>query len=67
MNLTDEEYAALNLVTTEASWFEVCAMVKERRGGEYPNDWYLRVIASGLLVKITARFGGSDAIGMVRK
>lgn len=46
-DLTVDELAALEAATTEAEWNAVCDCVKAARGGEYPADWYEKVLTKG--------------------
>lgn len=47
-DLTEEEFAEIQSCESEAVWFDICRRVKEARGGQYPNDWFPRVVNSGL-------------------
>jgi hypothetical protein len=62
MNLTEAEYAALESAATLADYARTCDAVKAARGGEYPDDWYTRVLASGLATRKAAQFNVSDKI-----
>ena len=55
--LTDGEMAMIEAVHTEDEWNNVCKVVKKVRGGQYPEDWFMRIIVSGIAARITARFG----------
>ena len=48
MLLTTEEFNALKAAKSEKEWNGVCDKVKAARGGEYPADWFPRVILTGL-------------------
>lgn len=61
-NLTDQEMELLESVTTEQGWNDACDAVKRARGGIYPQDWYHRVIATGMIARVAARFGRDDKI-----
>ena len=54
--LTDAEMAAIEAVTTEEGWNDVCQTIKRTHGGGYPYDWFERVNKSGLMARIFARF-----------
>ncbi len=49
MKITDTELQGLKDARTENEWNAQCHLIKARRGGEYPSDWYQQVIQSGLL------------------
>ena len=58
-NLTEEEFKRLNDCKTEDEWGEACLAVTAARGGKYPSDWLVRMLRSGLMKEIFARFGQS--------
>lgn len=55
-NLTIEESDDLHNATSEAEWNAVCDRVKDARDGRYPEDWYARVVLSGLGQRKAAQF-----------
>ena len=55
-NLTDTEIQKLKNTTSEAEWNAVCDEIKAARNGEYPQDWYRRIVMSGLMTMITSRY-----------
>ena len=56
MNLTEQELQKLQSATSGEHWNQLCEEVKAARDGEYPPDWYARVILSGLMARVTAGF-----------
>lgn len=66
MNITDEELKMLEKCQSEDDWNDACTEVKRPRNGQYPSDWYPKVLASGLMQRVAARFGGSDQIKIIR-
>ena len=54
--LTDTEMHKLENASTEAAWNRACDDVKRARGGAYPGDWFLRVVASGLIARKSEEF-----------
>lgn len=52
MNLTDKEIEKLRATKSELEWDIICDEIKCLRNEDYPVDWFLRVIASGLMAKI---------------
>lgn len=65
MKLTDSEFESLNGAASEAEWTEAIRLVKLSRGGEYPSDWYARILAPGIPTMVAARFGASARIHIV--
>ncbi len=55
--LTTEETAQLNAASTEDEWNDVCDAVKKARDGDYPPDWYAKVIVGGVMADFTQRAG----------
>jgi len=62
--LTDANMKALEAVTTEAGWSQLCLDIKKEHGG-YPSDWFARVNQSGLMARVAARFGKDAEIHLV--
>ena len=48
-NLTGEERETLLGSNNEAEWNATCDKIKAARDGQYPPDWYVEVIATGML------------------
>lgn len=66
--LSDEDLLMLENVQTEEAWTAACRQIKGRREGQYPEypiDWYEKVIASGLLGRVAARWGDDGEIRIV--
>ena len=61
-NLTDEEIASLEACSSESQWNATCAEIKKVRGGKFPPDWYVKMLASGKMHSIVSKFGGDDRI-----
>jgi Flp pilus assembly protein TadB len=49
--LTAEEMVALESTESEEEWNAVCDAVKGARYGQYPYDWYDKVLRSGLAAR----------------
>lgn len=47
-NLTDAEMEKLEACKTEAEWDATCDEIKRARGGDYPPDWFAKVVLAGL-------------------
>lgn len=52
MNITESELSELKACQSDQQWNDVCDKVKRARGGQYPPDWYPKVILSGLLAQV---------------
>lgn len=55
-NLTDTNMKTLNACQCDEDWNTAVENIKKEHGG-YPSDWYARMLATGLMDKITGRFG----------
>lgn len=60
MNLTQEELGNLEGCYSEKKWDATCDEIKAARDNAYPPDWWQVVKLSGMMARITARWG-SDA------
>lgn len=49
--ITPEELQELELTTNADEWNAACDKIKAARGGQYPPDWYAKVLASGLMAE----------------
>lgn len=63
--LSDEDLLMLENIQTEEAWTAACRQIKGQVGGQYPVDWYEKVIASGLLSRVAARWGDDGEIRIV--
>lgn len=52
MRLTDDEYKRLSECQSAEDWNAAVDAVKATRGGEYPTDWFARVIRDGLIRRL---------------
>lgn len=50
-NLTEQELTKLKATKNETEWTTICDKVKATRNGQYPQDWFVKVLASGLAYK----------------
>lgn len=48
MNITQEELNKLASTKSEAEWNLVCDQIKLARGGQYPPDWWAKVMMTGM-------------------
>ncbi len=56
MNLTEAELMTLIVCTTVDGWNAACDAIKAARNGQYPPDWYERVMLSGVSAAAQRRF-----------
>jgi hypothetical protein len=61
-SLTEEELQSLKDSKTEDEWSALCQAVKKARGGQYPLDWFAKVIQSGLSSQKSQSFGYESPI-----
>jgi hypothetical protein len=47
--LTNNELQKLKDATSVSAWNQACDDIKEIRLGNYPSDWFQKVIQSGLI------------------
>ena len=64
MNLTQEELGVLKSCNSEKDWNAACDEIKRTRDGAYPPDWWAKVKLSGMMARISARWGSDDRIHM---
>jgi len=51
-NLTTREELKLLDTNSESDWNRVCDEIKRARNGQYPPDWYQKVILSGMAAMV---------------
>lgn len=52
MNITEAEIDKLKASKNEQAWNAVCDEIKKARAGQYPPDWWAKVMQSGLAANI---------------
>lgn len=52
-NITIEELTSLQACQNSQDWNEACSLIKKARNGNYPKDWWLKVVQSGMMTRIT--------------
>jgi len=62
MNLTDTELTQPKATTCEHEWNNQCDAIKRVRNGEYPPDWFQRMMLSGLMSRIMASWGAEKSL-----
>lgn len=60
LHLTDDEIEMLKACTSANEWYQACLTIKKERNGRYPQDWHHRIVESGLMNSIVAKFSQSD-------
>jgi hypothetical protein len=48
MNLTEQEMRWLKESKSESEWNDACDVIKLVRKGEYPPDWFVKVLLAGV-------------------
>lgn len=51
-DLTDAEMFRLLGTRSETEWNQVCDAIKQARDGQYPPDWWSRMMLSGVAEEI---------------
>lgn len=60
-NLTPQEEARLDASRSMKEWDEACDDIKAARNDQYPEDWWARVMLTGLARRAEARWALSSA------
>lgn len=50
--LTDKEFEELTACKNEQEWNAACDRVKAARHGQYPFDWWPRMMVSGVMRRV---------------
>lgn len=61
--MTESDFRLLYSVQSLKQWYSACKTIKQRHGGEYPNDWYQAVNESGLMGVIMNRVNRAKTKG----
>ena len=56
MKMTDEQIQKLLNTKSEIEWNAVCDEIKQANDGNYPNDWYARVMLGGVAYQAQANW-----------
>ena len=56
VGLTDVELRQLTETRSEREWNACCDGIKSARAGRYPHDWFVTVLASGLMSRISGNW-----------
>ena len=62
MNITDEQLKSLEDCQSAHDWREACNAITAASESKvaYPDDWWEKVVESGLMDRVTARWGASS-------
>ena len=60
-NITEEELQRLRDSKNENDWNDACDAIKKARNGRYPDDWWAKVMTSGLADQVAKNWGQPDA------
>jgi len=62
MNITKEQLKSLEDCQSASDWRAACDAIKDASQSKvaYPDDWFEKVMASGLADRVTARWGASS-------
>lgn len=61
-NMSEKEVDLMRNSGSEQEWEKNCDIVKANHGGQYPEDWYARIVLSRAMRDTTAKWGGTDQI-----
>lgn len=60
-NITAEELERLRNTKNETEWNDACDAIKKARNGDYPSDWWAKVMTSGLAAGVALKWNRPDA------
>lgn len=64
--MTEEQIKMLESCATPQQWRKACDEIKASTPSKvcYPDDWFAKVVESGLMDRITSRWGGSSNLSV---
>ena len=64
--MNDEQIRMIEACETAQQWRDACDEIKASTPSKvcYPDDWFTKVVESGLMDRITARWGGSSNLSI---
>ena len=64
--MTEEQMQSLESCRTAPEWRKACNEIKASTPSKvcYPDDWFAKVVESGLMDRITSRWGGSSDLSV---
>lgn len=51
--LTEQEIENLKQTKSASEWNKACDAIKQARNGQYPRDWWTKMMMSGLITQIS--------------
>jgi hypothetical protein len=63
--MTDSQVALMKSSNSEQEWNRNCDQIKREHGRQYPDDWYARIVLSGVSRETSAKWGGTDQIRII--
>jgi hypothetical protein len=57
MKITAQQIEQLRSTLSITEWKTVRDTIKRSNGGNYPDDWWVQLMTSGLSAKVTQEFG----------
>ena len=66
MNITKSQLETLESCTTAQQWREACDAIKAASKSKvsHPDDWWEKVVESGLMDRVASRWGGSSSLSV---
>lgn len=65
MKISNEEIQELESSKSADEWNAACDRMKAKRMGVYPDDWWEKVKMSGMMDRVSAKFGASSEIKII--
>ena len=66
--MNEEQIKSLESCRTAIEWRKACDEIKASTESKvcYPDDWFEKVVESGLMDRVTSRWGGSSSLTVTR-
>jgi|TARA_R110000737_G_scaffold133508_2_gene165037 hypothetical protein len=64
--ITDDELKDLEACQSAQDWRNACDKIKAVRDGMYPDDWWDKVKLSGMMDRITYKWGANSELTLTR-
>jgi len=58
--LTEVELGLLLAASSESEWGEACDKIKSARNGQYPYDWFAKILATGFMTAKQKEWAAKD-------
>ena len=65
--MTAANIALMEGAKSEKDWNDAIDVIKKEHGGQYPDDWYPKIIMSGLGDRVAARWGTKIGVATIRR